>query len=43
MLAYKDKMPEVTLVKLNNCECQMYPNRELKGSRKLRNLQYHMT
>ena len=40
MLAYKNRMPDVTLAKFNDRQRHMYPNLELKGSRKLRNLQY---
>ena len=39
MFSYENGMPDVTFMKLNICEHQMYPNQELKGSRKLRNLQ----
>ena len=39
MLAYETRMPDMTLVELNDRECQTCPNRELKGLRKLRNLQ----
>ena len=40
MLAYENSTPDVTLGKLDNRECQTYPNRKLKGSRTLRNLQF---
>ena len=40
MLAYKNRVPDMTLAKLNDRKRQRYPNRELKESQKLRNLQY---
>ena len=40
MLVYENRMPNMTLVKLNDHECQTYPNCELIGLGKLRNLQY---
>ena len=34
------RVPDVTLMKLDDCKRQTYANHEFKGSRKLRNLQY---
>ena len=44
MLAYENWTPDLTLAK--HCECQTYPNRKLKCSQTLMNLQYsywHLT
>ena len=40
MLAYKNRMPDVTLAKLKHCEHQKYSNIEPKCSRTLSILQY---
>ena len=40
MLTYENRTPNVTLIKLNDCDRQTYPNRELKGLQKLRIQQY---
>ena len=37
MLAFQNKMPDMTLAKLNDRECQPHPTRKLKGSQNLRN------
>ena len=40
MHVYEHRTPNMTPAKFNDCKCQMYPYRELKGLQKLRNIQY---